>query len=427
MAFDFGALVAGFSTGAAESIESRNKQIRNGATRELDQLVQEATAKEKGLRTERDILTEQAKQLSTYANAQGIGFTKSQILGLIQQPPVAKKLIEDLNNKKDLRDVDFASIFKVTKPGTEMEPEEFARKKTSIAVDQGVGKPRPVVRGAFGFESPGVAQAEREFESVSGRTAAEVRGIARGRVDMGADFKPTVGTLDLSQFGNPESLSNVQNKLRDLMAKGEDLNSEKAKPLLAQLRADSIIKDMFKEKGEDGKPRTTAAINSVMDKSLRAALDPFVIKGVVRFDSTVNDYVPITGDADSIKNFMEHKNKLIQDQAKALGILDKDNKIIGGRNSADALLPYANIEDGKVVSWKSVIAPVADAPAAATPKVGGGTAPVVASNIETPAKVILTPDGKGIDRAAMAKAYKPGQKIADSQGNIKIWNGMSLQ
>jgi hypothetical protein len=430
MAFDFGALAAGFSTGAAESIESRNKQIRNGATKELDQLVQEATAKEKGLRTERDTLTEQAKQLSTYANAQGIGFTKSQILGLIQQPPVAKKLIEDLNNKKDLRDVDFASIFKVTKPGTEMEPEEFARKKTSIAVDQGAGKPTPVVRGAFGFASPGVAQAEREFESVSGRTAAEVRGIARGRVDMGADFKPTVGTLDLSQFGNPESLSNVQNKLRDLMAAGEDLNSEKAKPLLAKLRADSIIKDMFDKEGAgpDGKPRTTAAINSVMDKSLRAALDPFVIKGVVRFDSTVNDYVPITGDADSIKNFMEHKNKLIQDQAKALGILDKDNKIIGGRNSADALLPYANIEDGKVVSWKSVVTPVATAnPDAAVPKVGGGTAPVVASNIETPAKVILTPDGKGIDRAAMAKAYKPGQKIADSQGNIKTWNGMSLQ
>jgi hypothetical protein len=426
MAFDFGALVAGFSTGAAESIESRNKQIRNGATKELDQLVQEASAKEKGMKTERDTLSEQAKQLSTYVNAQGVGFTKSQILGLIQQPPVAKKLIEDLNNKKDLRDVDFASIFKVTKPGTEMDPEEFVRKKTSIAVDQDAGKPTPVVRGAFGFASPGVAQAEKEFESVAGRTAAEVRAIARGRVDLGADFKPTVGTLDLSQFGNPESLSNVQNKLRDLMAKGEDLNSEKAKPLLAQLRADSIIKDMFKEKGEDGKPRTTAAINSVMDKSLRAGLDPFVIKGVVRFDPNVNDYVPVTGDAEAIKNFMDHKNKLIQEQARALGILDKDNNIIGGRNASDALLPYANIKDGKVVSWKSVTAKdtkdkTADAPAAAT------ATPAASTDLETPGTVIKTADGKGIDVAAMAKAYPPGKKIKDSQGNIKIWNGRSLQ
>jgi hypothetical protein len=424
MAFDFKALVAGFSTGASESIESRNKQIRNGATKELDQLVQEAAAKEKGLKTERDTLSEQAKQLATYVNGQGIGFTKSQILGLIQQPPVAKKLIEDLNNKKDLRDVDFANIFKVTKPGTEMEPEEFVRKKTSIAVDQDAGKPTPVVRGAFGFASPGVAQAEREFESVSGRTAAEVRGIARGRVDMGADFKPTVGTLDLSQFGNPESLSNVQNKLRDLIAAGEDLKSDKAKPLLAKLRADSVIKDMFKEdKGEDGKPRTTAAINSVMDKSLRAGLDPFVIKGVVRFDPAVNDYVPITGDADSIKNFMEHKNKLIQDQARALGILDKDNNIIGGRNASDALLPYANIEDGKVVSWKSVTAKdtkdkTAETPAAA-PKVGGGTAPVIS---EKPLAIPKTTTGK-IDGTKLV----PGQTYTAADGSVKTWNGSSWQ
>jgi hypothetical protein len=153
------------------------------------------------------------------------------------------------------------------------------------------------------------------------------------------------------------------------------LKSEKAKPLLAKLRADSIIKDMFKETGEDGKPRTTAAINSVLDKSLRAGLDPFVIKGTVRFDPSVNDYVPITGDAEAIKNFMEHKNKLIQDQARALGILDKDNKIIGGRNATDALLPYANIEDGKVISWKSVTAKdtkdkdaTPEKPAPATPK-----------------------------------------------------------
>jgi hypothetical protein len=247
---------------------------------------------------------------------------------------------------------------------------------------------------------------------------------------MGADFKPTEGTIDFKQFGNPESLANVQNRLRDLIASGEDLKSEKAKPLLAKLRADSVIKDMFDKEGAgpDGKPRTTAAINSVMDKSLRAGLDPFVIKGTVRFDPAANDYVPVTGDAEAIKNFMDHKNKLIQDQAKAMGILDNENKIVGGRNASDALLPYANIKDGQVISWKSVIAPVANAtPDAAAPKVGGGTAPVVASDIETPAKVILTQDGKGIDRAAMAKAYKPGQKIADSKGNVKTWNGMSLQ
>ena len=422
MAFDFGALAAGFSTGAAESIESRNKQIRNGATRELDQLVQEAAAKEKGLKTQRDTLTEQANQLASFANAQGVGFTKTQILGLIQQPATAKTVIEELKNKKDLRDVDFANIFKVTKPGTEMEPEEYTRRRTSIAADQEAGKGTPVVRGAFGFASPGVAQAEKEFQAVSGRTAAEVRGIARGRVDMGEDFKPTEGTIDLSQFGNPESLANVQNRLRDLVAAGEELTSKKAKPLLDKLRADSVIKDMFKEdKSEDGKPRSTAAINSVIDKSLRAGLDPFVVKGVVRFDPQANDYVPVTGDADAIKSFMDHKNKLIQDQAKALGILDKSNKIIGGRNAADALLPYANIEEGRVISWKSVMAPApaaVEGPAAA-PRVNGKPAPAIS---EQALVIPKTADGK-IDGTKLV----PGQRYTAADKTVKTWNGSSWQ
>jgi hypothetical protein len=185
--------------------------------------------------------------------------------------------------------------------------------------------------------------------------------------------------------------------------------------LLAQLRADAVIKDMFKEKGEDGKPRPTAAINSVMDKSLRAGLDPFVIKGVVRFDPSVNDYVPITGDADAIKNFMEHKNKLIQDQARALGILDKDNKIIGGRNASDALLPYANIEDGKVISWKSVTAP--EKPKEPKDKTSE-TPPVSEKAIPIP----KTADGK-IDGTKLVS----GQKYNAADGTVKTWNGKSWQ
>jgi hypothetical protein len=426
MAFDFGAFVSGFSTGAAESIESRNKQIRNGATRQLDELVQQAEAKEKGLKTERDTLSQQARQLATFRGANNIGLTQSQILGLIQQPETAKALITELKNKKDLSDVDFSTVFKVAKPGTEMPVEDYITRRTSIAKDQQVKQPTKVVRGAFGLESPAMGQVEREFEATTGRSAAEVRAIASGKIDMGADFKPTEGTIDFKQFGNPESLSNVQNRLRDLIAAGEDLKSDKAKPLLAKLRADAVIKDMFKEdKGEDGKPRTTAAINSVMDKSLRAGLDPFVIKGVVRFDSTANDYVPITGDADAIKNFMDHKNKLIQEQARALGILDKNNNIIGGRNASDALLPYANIEDGKVVSWKSVTAKdtkdkTAETPAAAAPKVGGGTAPVISEKpLTVPATAIV--NGK-IDPKQMV----PGQTYIEN-GKVKTWNGLGWQ
>ena len=431
MGFDVTALFAGVSSGVAESIETRNKQIRSGAVKQLDQLVSEAEAKEKGLRTERDVLSQQARQLATFRGANGIGLTQDQILGLIQQPETAKSLIEELKNKKDLSDVDMSTVFKVAKPGTQMPPEEYIAKKTSIVKPE-AGVPSQPVRGAFGFTSPAVGQAETEFEAVYGRKASDVRAIAQGKPDLGADFKPMAGVIDLKQFGNPESLSTVQNQLRDSIANGEPLNTDQNKKRLAKLRADATIKTMFEGDGEGGKPRSTAAINSVIDKSLRAGLDPFVVKGVVRFDPQANDYVPITGDTKAIADFMDHKNKLIQSQAKALGILDKDNKIVGGRNASDALLPYANIEDGKVVSWKSAVTPKpaeAEAPAPAGPKVGAPSAVTASTetDISVPAPAILTEDGKGVNRQAMQKTYKAGQKITLPNGQVKTWNGITLQ
>ena len=415
MAFDFGALVAGFSTGAAESIESRNKQIRNGATKELDQLVQEASAKEKGMKTERDTLSEQAKQLSTYVNAQGVGFTKSQILGLIQQPPVAKKLIEDLNNKKDLRDVDFASIFKVTKPGTEMDPEEFVRKKTSIAVDQGVGKPTQVVRGAFGFESPGVAQAEKEFESVSGRTAAEVRAIARGRVDLGSDFKPTIGQLNLSQFAKPEGVSDLQNRLADRMARGEDPKSPESVALQNQLSARTRVKEMFKEPGDEAKPRPASAINSAIDRSLKANLYPYEKSGVIRWEKDNPEPIIMAGATEKqVSEYIEVKNNHIAAGFQDLKIINKDNKLINpkDRNARDALLPYATVDDDGNVSWRKPSAP-------AGANAGGGTPPVISE------QAIAIP--KGPDGKADPTKLIPGQKYTGDGGKIKTWNGVSWQ
>jgi hypothetical protein len=228
------------------------------------------------------------------------------------------------------------------------------------------------------------------------------------------------GTVDLKQFGNPEALTTVQNKLRDNIANGQELSTPENKKLLDKLRADATIKSMFEGDGEGGKPRSTSAINSVIDKSLRAGLDPFVVKGVVRFDPQANDYVPITGDTKAIADFMDHKNKLIQSQAKALGILDKDNKIVGGRNASDALLPYANIEDGKVVSWKSAVTPKpaeTEAPAPAGPKVGAPSA-VTEKAIVIP----KTKDGK-IDGTKLVA----GQKYTAADGSVKTWNGTNWQ
>lgn len=414
MGFNFGAFAAGFGEGAAKTIETRNTEIRKGALSELDRLVGDAEKKEKGYRTERNELTQMATQLAEFRGSNNTGFTETQILGLLQQPETAKTIITELKTKKNLEEVDFGKIFKPEEGGTAMKPQDYIAKKTSVVKAE--GGPTPVVRTAFGLESPALRQAEASFEATTGRKVADVRGVARGAVDLGEDFKPTVGTLDLGQFGNPESLSTVQNKLRDSIANGEPLSSEGNKKLLTKLRADATIKTMFEGDGEGGKPRTTSAINSVFDKSLRAGLDPFVVKGVVRFDPQTNDYVPITGDTKAIGEFMDHKNKLIQNQAKALGILDKDNNVVGGRNAADALLPYANIEEGKVTSWKSAPVKVETAEPTA-PKVGAPS-----SVTEKPITIPKTADGK-IDGTKLV----PGQTYTDAQGKKKTWNGTSFQ
>jgi hypothetical protein len=185
-----------------------------------------------------------------------------------------------------------------------------------------------------------------------------------------------------------------------------------------------------KDKGDADKPRTTAAINSVFSRSLAAAVDPFVVKGVVRLVPETGDYVPIGGTVEDIAAFQKQKNETIRAQAEAIGIIDKDGKILGGRNAEDALVPYANIKDGKIVSWKSAgkAAPPA-APATATPPPAAAasqsTAPAAtkADIVETPLPLPKTPDGKAID----GKKMVPGQKYIAADGSIKTFNGRSLQ
>jgi hypothetical protein len=421
MGFDFGALIAGASEGAATAIDKRNKEIRQSALRDFDTLQKTAGEQDEKLRTKRDELKATAEVLSGFTNSKGGSFTPTQIVGLLQKPAIAKEVVSSLKEKKDLELVDFSTVFKIANDTPELKREAIDRyitESTSVAVPTAEA-PQKVVRGAFGFESPAYAQAQAEFTTATGADLKELRAKAALRGNMPEYTGTTVeGTANLSQFKNPDTLANVQAQLRDRIANGEDINSTASKNLLAKLRANAVIENMFdKEKGDDGKPRTAAQINSVFNTSLRVGLEPFVVKGVIRIDPQTNEPIVISGDAEAVKGYQEHKNKLIQAQAIALGILDKDNKIIGGRNSMDALLPYANIEDGKVKSWKS-----------------GATEPTIKKE-ETPATppkpaavskeaiaIPKTKDGK-IDGTKLV----PGQKYKSADGSIKSWNGTSWQ
>ena len=84
------------------------------------------------------------------------------------------------------------------------------------------------------------------------------------------------------------------------------------------------------------------------------------------------------------------------------------------------------------VSWRKPQAPAGNLETPVTtpaPKVAGGASVTkpAEQDITTPAAAILTADGKGVNRQAMQKAYKPGQQITLPNGSIKTWNGMTLQ
>jgi hypothetical protein len=424
MGFDLGAFIAGASEGAASSIDKRNKEIRQAALREFEQLQKQSEEQTEKLRTKRDELKATADVLSSYRGANNTGFTQAQVVGLLQNPAVAKRVAEQLKANEDgLDQIDFAKLYTVTKGKTDITTDEFIKQSTSIAIPT-VEAPQKVVRGAFGLESPAFAQAQAEFEASTGKSLKEVRATAKGVMPSEAVIE---GVVDFSQFKKPDTLASVQAQLRDLVANGGDTKTGKGKMLMDKLAANAIIESKFKE-GE-GKERTTAQINSVFNQSLRVGMEPLLIKGTVRFNAEANDYVPIVGDAASIREFQDQKNKIVRNQAIAMGILDNEGNIIGGRNSQDALLPYANIEKGKVVSWRTVTPAEGEkkpaAPAAAPAK------PTTTTENKEPSKSVVFKDVLPIPKTADGRVdgsqLVAGKQYRAADNTVKTWNGTSWQ
>ena len=349
MGFDFGAFVGGFSTGAADAITARNKEIRTGAVKEFDKLVADAESKEKGLRTKRDVTKTQAQVLANARGLNGEGLTENQILGIIQVPEYAKQLVKKLESTEDLSQVDLSQVFKVEKPGTKMTPEEYIAKSTSIAKGEPQTQPTKVAKGAFGLSSNAYNQAEQDFLRNTGRKVADVRSAAQGAPDLGADFEPVQGQLNLAQFAKPESVADLQNKLGDAIARGEDPKSPKLATMQKQLSARTSVREMFKDKAEGDKPRPTAAITSTIDRSLKANLYPYEKSGVIRWEKDNPEPIIMAGATEKqVSDYIEVKNKHIASVFQDLGIIDKNTNLINpkDRNARDALLPYANV-DGK--------------------------------------------------------------------------------
>ena len=355
MAFDVFSFFGGLSKGAAEAVETRNEEIRVNAESEFKRLQKEASEQNEKVKSKRDELKATASVLASYKGINNVGFTEGQIIGLLQNPAVAKRVQAVLDkNADELDQIDFGKLYKVSKGQEGLTIDQYIKDRTTLPKPADVG-PLPKeeeeqTKTAFGLPTKTLSQARAKFEATTGKSIAQLRTEAAGVPD---EKQIAEGIVDFSQFKSPETTNVVSARLRDNIAKGIGLEDPRNDALVKKLRAAAIIENEFKD---EDKERTASAISSVIEKTLKTSVDPVVFKDVVRFDSTINDWVPITGDAEAIKKFQDHKNLTVRDAGVRMGIISSDGKrIIGGRNVRDALTPYANIDkDGNITQWRTI-------------------------------------------------------------------------
>jgi hypothetical protein len=351
--------ITGFAKSAGESIDERDKEIRDTVNERMNFLLKKREQALQQATTRRDELKEQAKQLQALS---GNRLTETQIAGIIESGEVDTVITNLRKSSGVMSDNQIAQIYTPEKDYTGT-VEGVVGKMTELKRGPEVPGLEDEQRTAFGLRTTAAAQEKRKFAAAANVTVDD---LYRNRLDKVSQFKPA-GKLDLRVFATPESDTVVKARLRDNLASatqgleegteeynkalGKALSSNKVKTDLSKIRAMLVVEALSDTEGE--KPRSTAAINSIITQSLRNGLDVLVTKNIIRWDPTREDYMPITGDVDAIASFIEQKNLIIRDVLVARGLISRDGKVLGGRNAEDAIAPYANIEDGKIVSWKN--------------------------------------------------------------------------
>ena len=380
-----GAFLTGFVGGVAKQIEEDDRIARDEMNARVQQRMKEKALADAKAQEMREELKEKAKTLrSIYSNA-----SEAELIGVLNSglaDTFIKNGIEAQARTKTVASLQQTQaalgeapatmttmakrgqpLFKVEE-GAEMPyktVEEYIKARTTLAKPAGATMGEPADTTSFGLGLTGPAREKRAALARAGMTEDQ---LLATKLPETAEIPGTVNLDIFKEEEGPESTTAIKAKLRDKLAgKGsmEDaLKDPETKGLFERLQAAVVIENMFDEEGGGEKPRTTAQINSVFKETVRAGIDPFILKGVVRLDQASGDYVPIIG-SKGANEFVSFKNSVIKEQAFNMGILDQEGNILGGRNAADALRPYANIKDGKVVSWKTGAASAPSAPAPA--------------------------------------------------------------
>jgi hypothetical protein len=510
MAFDISAFFGGLSEGVAKNIEQQDKRIREQAVSEFDRLKNEAVEQESKVKTRRDELKATASVLATYKGINNVGFTQGQIVGMLQNPAVAKRVMSVLDkNADELDQIDFSKLYTVSKGGSDQTVDEYIKQRTTFnfneltdtargqrlddeykttreawAKEQDPNKKAqlrnrldvlikenkptdtaPVAdRGVFGLPTRARNRAEKEFERTSGLNLAELRVKAKGIPDEAITAE---GTVDFSQFKEPDSIDKQINrvgaaivKARDAGDKGEEaklmsrvktlqdvkntIDPEKAnyasvvsaKKLAYAQEKDPAKKARLRDEladlvqadrvGKSEAPSLTE-FNSLLSRAEKTALQG--IKGPVpglTYNKDEGRFVYTGADP--------HYRAVVEN-ARLAGIRnvvdlfsDADGKVSQDLRASLAASGVQFDADGKPI-LEVPVPPKTERPQQGNrgPRVQAGQTVPAAAQPAPAAQGQPLPIPKNPDGSIDGSKLQPGQKYSASNGTVKTWTGTGWQ
>ncbi len=368
MAFNIGAFFGGAAEQVTETLQEAEKDERTALKNEFDNLQKKALEEQKDTVTKRDKLKSTAAVLASYKGKNNVGFTEGQLVALLQNPEQAERVQKALTAAEGRLDqIDFADIVTIAKGKTDKTVDQYIKESTTPAVSK--EKIAPAERKLFGFALPGSKGAfEREvarLEKTKGYTYGELKGMAAGAPEP---VKEVDVNVNMRKLAKPESVESIRGRLRDNLSDGQKIgDSAENQRLYEQLEQDAILRAMVQNTAEgEGKPRTTAAIRSTFRDAIEGAVSPWLLSGKLILNKDTGEFNLTVADPAQVKEFIALKNSVVKNTVDQLGLTDKENRIVGfkrdkdgvivgGRDSYDALIRYADISyDGRILGWKGM-------------------------------------------------------------------------
>lgn len=426
------AFVTGFAEKASSLIEERNKEIRDEILMQMNQRVKESERVKERWRPLEAKLKETARELESILGNRFGADTKSMVAELLLSgdPDTIIKQVREGQIGVD----QIGNFVKLDKTAPARTPEDVIAAMAPRA-KAAVPRAQEEETTAFGLPTRVGEQTRKSFMARTGMTEAESAGL-----ELPGMPKPTA-TFDYDVFRGerkPQDVVTLEAKMADrAVAKGMSVEEYRATDdgMVIQAQIDGRNFLAAQRKGtEEEKSRSTSAIRQNIAVRLRERFQPLELNNVLQWQpdqqggGTYRVLIPSHPDA---KKYQRERIDEIKKYFTGAGLVDKDGKILGGRNAADALDAYADVDYDtlRIKGWRTSPleggAPAAsEAAKPATPSAAKAKPAAVSESVKASALPIpRTASGEiDVNKLEAGKVYR-----SKDGSSYRIWNGQGWQ